>query len=53
MTSDASVSSTQVMEKGHEIWYVECKETVEVRVMTVARELAKYKLDLAGVQEVR
>jgi len=41
------------MEKGHEIWYVECKESVEVRDMTVARELAKYKLDLAGVQEVR
>jgi len=41
------------MEKGHEIWYVEWKEPVEVGVMTVARELAKYKLDLPGVQEVR
>jgi hypothetical protein len=41
------------MEKGREIWYVECKEPVEVRVMTVAMELAKYKLDLACVQEVR
>jgi hypothetical protein len=41
------------MEKGHETWYMECKELVEVRAITVARELAKYKLDLAGVQEVR
>jgi len=41
------------MEKGHEIWYVECKQPVEVRVMAVPMELAKYKLDLAGVQEVR
>jgi hypothetical protein len=41
------------MEKGHEILYMEFKEPVEFRVMTVALELAKYKLDLAGVQEVR
>jgi hypothetical protein len=38
------------MEKGHEIWYVECKEPLEVRVMTVAMEIAKYKLDIEGVQ---
>jgi len=36
------------MEKGHEIWYVACKEPVEARVMTVAMEIAKYKLDIAG-----
>jgi hypothetical protein len=35
------------MEKWHEIWYLECKEPVEVRVtVTVARELARYKLGL-------
>jgi hypothetical protein len=32
---------------------VECKEPVEVRVMTVAMEIAKYKLDIEGVKEVR
>jgi hypothetical protein len=41
------------MQKGHEIWYVECKGPVEVGVMTVSMELGKYKLDLVGVQEVR
>jgi hypothetical protein len=49
MTSDASFGSTEVMEKGLE----ECKEAVDVRVMILAMELAKYKLDLAGVQEFR
>jgi hypothetical protein len=35
------------MEKGHKICYMECKVH-----LTVARELARYKLDLVGVQEV-
>jgi hypothetical protein len=41
------------MEKGNEFWYMECKKSVYVRVTTVARELTRYELDLAGVQEVR
>jgi hypothetical protein len=40
------------MEKGHEIWYMECKERVG-SLTTVARELSRYKLHLVGVQEVR
>jgi hypothetical protein len=32
---------------------VDCEEPVSVRVTTVARDLAKYKLDLVDVQEVR
>jgi hypothetical protein len=45
---------TYAMEKLHEIWYMECKEPVQVRFLTtIARELARYKLDLVGVQEVR
>jgi hypothetical protein len=40
------------MEKGHEIWYMECKEPVWVRI-TTTRELVRYKFDLVGVQEVR
>jgi len=42
------------MKKGHEIWYLECKEPDRTGSLTaVARELARYKLDLVGVQEVR
>jgi hypothetical protein len=42
------------MEKGHEIWYVECKDQYRSgSLVTEARELARYKLDLVGVQEVR
>jgi exonuclease III len=40
------------MEKGHEIWYVECKEGLG-SLTTVARVLSWYKLYLVGVQEVR
>jgi hypothetical protein len=40
------------MEKGHEIWFMECKERLG-SLTTVARELSKYKLHLVGVQEVR
>jgi hypothetical protein len=41
------------MQKGHEIWYRECKEPVYVRVTSVARELVRYTLDFVGVKEVR
>jgi hypothetical protein len=41
------------MENGHEMWYMECKELVQVRVTAVARELVRYKLDLVGIHEVR
>ena len=32
---------------------MECEKTVSVRVTTVARDLAKYKLDAVDVQDVR
>jgi hypothetical protein len=38
------------MEKGYELWYIECKFG---SFTTVARELTRYKLDLVGVQEFR
>jgi hypothetical protein len=42
------------MEKGHEIWYLECSSLCRVgAIKSVVRELEKYKLDLVGVQEVR
>jgi len=42
------------MEKGHEIWYLECKESLWGKCNQVSRgKLEKYKLDLVGVQEVR
>lgn len=42
------------MEMGHEILYMECKEPLQAgSLATVARVLARYKFDLAGVQEVR
>jgi hypothetical protein len=41
------------MEKRNEIWHVECEKPVDVRVTTVATELARHKLDIVGVQEVR
>jgi hypothetical protein len=42
------------MEKGHEIGLLECLEPVDVRFTNkIDRELARYKLDLVGVQEVR
>jgi len=45
---------TQAMEKGHEIWYMEYKEPVQFgSFSTVARKIARYKLDLLDVQEVR
>jgi hypothetical protein len=45
----------QALEKGYEIWHVECQEPLyrAGSLKTVARELGKYKLDLVGVQEVR
>jgi hypothetical protein len=42
------------MKKGHEIWYLECKEPDRTSSLTaVARELVRYKFNLVGVQEVR
>jgi hypothetical protein len=42
------------MEKGYETWCMEREESVQVRVTYwVVGELARYKLDLVGVQEVR
>jgi hypothetical protein len=43
------------MENGYEIWYMKCEECVyrSGSITTVVRELARYKLDLVGVQEVR
>jgi len=42
------------VEKGHEIWHVECEEPQKPgSLSTVARELMRYKLDLVYVQEVR
>jgi hypothetical protein len=35
------------MEYGHETWNLECS------LVTVSKELSKYRLDLVGVQEVR
>jgi hypothetical protein len=32
---------------------MECEESRSGSLMTVVRELARYKLDLVGVQEVR
>jgi len=51
---DKSASGiTEAMQKAHQIWYMECKEPVYVRVTSVARELVRYTLDLVGVKEVR
>jgi hypothetical protein len=37
-----------------DIWYVECKKPIRVgSLMTVAKEISKYKFDSVGVQEVR
>ena len=42
------------MKKGHEIWYLECKEPYRSGSLSaVARELARYKLNLVGAQEVK
>jgi len=42
------------MERGHEIWYLECRSQYRSGwFATAARELARYKLDLLGVQEIR
>jgi hypothetical protein len=43
------------MEIGHEIWYLECKEPLLIRVTytTVSRVLTRCKLDLVGAREVR
>jgi len=34
------------MERGNEVWHVECEKPVEVRVTRVDRELARHKLDV-------
>jgi hypothetical protein len=42
------------VENGHEIWYVECGSLYSSGPLkTLARELARYKLVLVGVQEIR
>jgi hypothetical protein len=42
------------MKEGYKIWYLECYEPDRVGSFTAsARELARYKSDLVGVQEVR
>jgi hypothetical protein len=38
------------MEKGNEVWHVECEKPVEGRVTKVGRELARHKLDIVGVR---
>jgi len=44
----------QAIKKGLEIWYLESKGPDWSGSLTaVVRELARYKLDLVGVQEVR
>ena len=41
-------------EKGHWIWYLECKEPDRTSSLTaVAREFARYKFDLVVLHEVR
>lgn len=41
-------------ENEHEIWHTEYKESVEAGSLgAVARELARYKLDSVGVQDIR
>jgi hypothetical protein len=40
------------MEKGHEIWNLECKESLQGRHNQVSSGEIRYKLDLVGVQEV-
>jgi hypothetical protein len=44
--------STYAEENGYEIWYVECKKSIQSRfaLMTIAKGITKYKLDLVGVQ---
>jgi hypothetical protein len=42
------------MEYGYEIWHLEFRSLYRAgSLKTVSRELARYKLDLVGVQEVR
>jgi hypothetical protein len=49
---DGFSGTTQALEKGYEIWHVECQDVYRAgSLKTVARELGKYKL--VGVQEVR
>lgn len=44
----------KALEIGHEIWSVECNELqTSGSVTAVAREFARYKSDLVGVQEGR
>jgi hypothetical protein len=42
------------MEKGHQIWYIECRTLYRSgSLTTVARELAQYKLNFMGEQDLR
>jgi hypothetical protein len=44
----------KALEKGQEIWSIECNELHRSGSLTaVARKLARHKLDVVGVQEVR
>jgi hypothetical protein len=49
---DRFFGTVRAMENGHEIWKLQRQESPGY-LKTVSRELAKYKLDLVGVQEVR
>jgi hypothetical protein len=47
---DGFFGTTETTENGHEIWHIECKESLWGRfVDRVTREVAKYKLVLVGV----
>jgi hypothetical protein len=45
---------TSAMENGHQIWYIECRSMYRSgSLTTVARELARYKINFLGEQELR
>lgn len=50
---DWSFRTTQELEKGHKCREVDCEEPILARVTTVVRELARCRLYLVRVQEVR
>jgi hypothetical protein len=42
------------MEKDHEIWYLDCKKSVQGgAIKSVVGELEKYEFDLVGVQDFK
>jgi len=45
------IGMTKATKKRREVWYLECYRAGSFK--TAAREMARYKLDLVGVQEVR